>query len=113
MNPVDLMTIGFPAAIVILVLIGFYKVFVKKKSVPPFYTPFDEITGQSEVEFHEEREILAEDEAQGDKKNKRNRRKQWYDKWHSCRFKNHPLRRSVYFKILISKIKIHLFILSI
>lgn len=48
--------------------------FVKKKSVQPFYTPFDEITGQSEVEFHEEQEILAEDEIQGNKK-KQERRK--------------------------------------
>lgn len=29
MNLIDLMAAGFPAAIVILVLIGFYKVFVK------------------------------------------------------------------------------------
>ncbi|MGG1680313.1 DUF3951 domain-containing protein [Neobacillus sp. NRS-1170] len=75
MSPIDIMAVGFPTAIVILVLVGFFKVFVKKKSVPPFYTPFDEITGQSEVQFHEEREILAEDEDQGDNKNK-NRRKQ-------------------------------------
>lgn len=74
MNLIDLMAAGFPAAIVILVIIGFYKVFVKKKSVQPFYTPFNEITGQSEVEFHEEQEILAEDEIQGNKK-KQERRK--------------------------------------
>jgi hypothetical protein len=54
-----------------LVLISFYKVFVKKKSVTPFYTPFDQITGQTGVEFHEEQEILAEDEDQGDGKNRK------------------------------------------
>lgn len=69
-NPMDLMAIGFPTVIVILVLISFYKVFFRKKSVTPFYTPFDEITGQSEVKFHEEQEILVEDEDQGDDKNK-------------------------------------------
>lgn len=71
MGPIDLMVVGFPVAIVLLVGIGFYKVFVKKKSVELIYTPFDEITGQSEVEFQEEREILAVDEEQGDKKNKK------------------------------------------
>ncbi|MGN7942443.1 DUF3951 domain-containing protein [Virgibacillus sp. 6R] len=71
MSPIDLMVVGFPAAIVLLVGIGFYKVFVKKNSVELIYTPFDEITGQSEVEFHEEREVLAVDEEQGDKKNKK------------------------------------------
>lgn len=41
---------------------GFFKVFIKKKGASLFYTPFDEITGQTEVEFHEKQEILAEDE---------------------------------------------------
>lgn len=68
MNPIDMMAIGFPGAIVILVLIGFYKVFVKKRVVSPFYTPFDEVTGHTEVEFHEEQVILAEDEESGDNK---------------------------------------------
>jgi len=75
MNPMDIMAIGFPSVIVILVIIGFYKLFVKKKSVTPFYTPFDEITGQSEVAFHEEQEILAEDEEQGDDKDKNIRKR--------------------------------------
>ncbi|MEH7247917.1 DUF3951 domain-containing protein [Neobacillus niacini] len=75
MNPMDLMAVGFPAVIVILVLIGFYKVLVKKRSITPFYTPFDEITRQTEVEFREEQIILAEDEDQGDDKNKKSRMK--------------------------------------
>jgi hypothetical protein len=70
MNPMDALAIGFPTVIVILVLISFYKVFIKKKGITPIYTPFDEITGQSEVEFHEEHNILAEDEDQGDEKDK-------------------------------------------
>ncbi|MDQ0270619.1 DUF3951 domain-containing protein [Cytobacillus purgationiresistens] len=75
MNPMDMMAVGFPAVIVILVLIGFYKVFVKKRSITPFYTPFDEIVGQSEVEFHEEQEILAEDKDQSDDKQKNKKSK--------------------------------------
>ncbi|QED46270.1 DUF3951 domain-containing protein [Cytobacillus dafuensis] len=71
MNPMELMAIGFPAVIVIIVMISFYKVFVKKRSVTPFYTPFDQITGQTGVEFHEEQEILAEDEDRGDDKDKK------------------------------------------
>lgn len=70
MSLLNLMPLGIAGAIVILVLIGFYKVFVKKRNVTPFYTPFDEITGQSPIEFHEEQVILAEDEDQGDDKDK-------------------------------------------
>jgi hypothetical protein len=47
MDPIDLFTVGFPTAVTVLVLIGFYEVFVKKKSVPLFYTPFDQVTGQT------------------------------------------------------------------
>ncbi|WP_102275366.1 DUF3951 domain-containing protein [Cytobacillus massiliigabonensis] len=70
MNPINIMALGLPFVIVVLVIIGFYKVFVKKKSVTTFYTPFDKITGQTEVEFHEEQEILAEDEGEGDDKDR-------------------------------------------
>ena len=71
MNYMNSLAIGFPIVIVILVIIGFYKVFVKKRSITPFYTPFDEITSQSQVAFHEEQEILAEDEDNGDDNNKK------------------------------------------
>ncbi|MDF2856100.1 MAG: hypothetical protein K0Q87_1951 [Neobacillus sp.] len=70
MDSLVIMAAGLPIIIFIIVLISFYKVFVQKKSVTPFYTPFDEITGQSEVEFHVEQEILAVDEDQGDDNNK-------------------------------------------
>jgi hypothetical protein len=70
MDPILIMAIGFPTIIFIFFLISFYKVFVLKKNLTPFYTPFDEITGQSQVEFHVEQEILAVDEEQGDDKNK-------------------------------------------
>ncbi|WP_163103086.1 DUF3951 domain-containing protein [Peribacillus alkalitolerans] len=67
MNPLSLAAISFPVCIILLVLIGFYKVFIKKKTVVNFYTPFDQITGQSNVEFHEEQEVLEEEKDQGDK----------------------------------------------
>lgn len=71
MDSMVIMAAGLPIIIFMIVLFSFYKVFVKKKSVTPFYTPFDEITGQSQVEFHVEQEILAVDEDQGDDINKR------------------------------------------
>lgn len=70
MNPMNIMALGLPFVIVMLVIICFYKVFVKKKSVAPFYTPFDKITGQAEVEYHEEQEVIAVDEDEGDDKNR-------------------------------------------
>ncbi|MBY0147736.1 DUF3951 domain-containing protein [Neobacillus niacini] len=70
MDSLVIMGAGLPTIIFIIVLISFYKVFVQKKSVTPYYTPFDEITGQSQVEFHVEQEILAVDEDQGDDINK-------------------------------------------
>jgi hypothetical protein len=65
------LAIGFPTVIVILVAISFYKVFVRKKNITPFYTPFDQITGQMEIQFHEEQEVLAEDDDQGDNRNRK------------------------------------------
>jgi hypothetical protein len=47
--------------------------FIKKKNITPFYTPFDEITGQSPIVFHQEHEVIAEDEEQGEGKNKKKR----------------------------------------
>jgi hypothetical protein len=70
MNAFDLLGIGFPVIIIILVFIGFYKIFFKKVSVTTFYTPFDKITGQTEVEYHEEQIYIAEDDDQGDGNNK-------------------------------------------
>lgn len=70
MSPLDIAAISLPVIFIIIVFIGFYKVFIKKKTVTPFYTPFDQITGQTSVEFHKEQEILVEDEDQGDDKDK-------------------------------------------
>ncbi|MBZ4223849.1 DUF3951 domain-containing protein [Bacillus wiedmannii] len=50
-----------PLTIVILVIISFYKLFIKKKRITSFYTPFDNITGQTISAFHEEQKVLVSD----------------------------------------------------
>ncbi|MFB9761979.1 DUF3951 domain-containing protein [Ectobacillus funiculus] len=73
MNLLDMAAIGLPMAIVILTLIGFYKLFIKKKNITAFYTPFDEITGQTPIAFHEEQHVVEEDEGEADGKDKYNK----------------------------------------
>ncbi|MEH7011291.1 DUF3951 domain-containing protein [Neobacillus niacini] len=68
MNILNLAAVGLPLVIFVIVLIGFFKMFVLKKNITANYTPFDEITGQSPVVFHQEHEVIAEDEDQGDGK---------------------------------------------
>lgn len=59
-------------SIIILFLIGivFYKFIIKKENIISYYTPFDNITGQSPSEFHEEKEEREQEDDQGDGKNK-------------------------------------------
>ena len=38
-----------------------------------FYTPFDEITGQTPIAFHEEQHVVEEDEGEADGKDKYNK----------------------------------------
>ncbi|UOB92954.1 hypothetical protein BTI679_01990 [Bacillus wiedmannii] len=70
MDPLLLATIGLPLKIVILVIIGFYNLFIKKKRITSFYTPFDNITGQTISEFHEEQKVLVSEDEDGDGKKK-------------------------------------------
>ncbi|HDR7633821.1 DUF3951 domain-containing protein [Bacillus mycoides] len=44
------------------------KLFIKKKSITSFYTPFDNITGQTISEFHEEQKVLVCEDDDGKKK---------------------------------------------
>lgn len=74
MNSLELAAMGLPLAIVILTIIGFYKLFIKKKNITAFYTPFDQIMGQTIVEFHEEQQVVEEDEGEGDDKDKNDMR---------------------------------------
>ncbi|WP_312470504.1 DUF3951 domain-containing protein [Neobacillus sp.] len=68
MDLLNMAAVGIPMVIFVITLIGFYKLFIKKKNITPFYTPFDEITGQTPIVFHQEHEVIAEDEDQGDGK---------------------------------------------
>ncbi|MDC6159589.1 DUF3951 domain-containing protein [Bacillus albus] len=72
MDSLLLATIGLPLTIVILVIIGCYKLFIKKKRITSFYTPFDNITGQTISEFHEEQKVLVCEDEDGDGKKKNN-----------------------------------------
>jgi hypothetical protein len=67
---VNLAVITFPIIIIILVFIGLYKIFVKKQTVTTYYTPFDEITCQAPVAFHEEKYMQEDEGGQSDDKNK-------------------------------------------
>ncbi|AWB44558.1 DUF3951 domain-containing protein [Paenibacillus sp. CAA11] len=51
-----------------IVLIGLivFKMIRKKRIPDIYYTPFDYITGQSTIEFHEEKEDEEQDNDQGD-----------------------------------------------
>ncbi|MCF6136584.1 DUF3951 domain-containing protein [Pseudalkalibacillus berkeleyi] len=69
--PAAIVALRLPILIDILVFIDMYKRFVKKVNITAFYTPFDEIMGQTEVKFHEEQQyVYKEDEEQGDDKDK-------------------------------------------
>ncbi|MGR5998524.1 DUF3951 domain-containing protein [Bacillus cereus] len=70
MDPLLLATIGLPLTIVILVIVS-YKLFIKKKRITSFYTPFDNITGQTISEFHEEQKVLVSEDEDGDGKKKK------------------------------------------
>lgn len=60
----------------ILVLLGIIssKIIAGKGLPDNNYTPFDYITSQSSVEFHEEKQEKEEDDDQGDDKEKNRRR---------------------------------------
>jgi len=48
---------------------------VRKKELPDLrYTPFDSITCQHNVEFHQEKEVMEEESENGDDKNKSKKR---------------------------------------
>jgi len=62
----------FVLVFVSLIAVVAYKVIIKKESPSNYYTPFDNITGQSISEFQEENEEdeMEEESDEGDDKNK-------------------------------------------
>ncbi|MGC4378893.1 DUF3951 domain-containing protein [Fictibacillus sp. Mic-4] len=59
------------AAAIVLIL---YNRVIKKKNISNVYTPFDYITGQSKVEFHEEKDERGAYNDAGDDKDKNKRK---------------------------------------
>lgn len=77
-----LFTLGFSGCIILLIGIVVIKVMTKKKLPDSSYTPFDYITAQSNIEFHEEKEEKEEAD-KGDDKDKMKEKNKDFTK-HSC-----------------------------
>lgn len=61
---------SFAGLLTALIGIIVFKI-IKKKNLPnSYYTPFDYITGQTNVEFHEEKEEEEQENGLGDDKDK-------------------------------------------
>lgn len=68
MSSLTLLGLIFPIfALVIYIMV---KTLIKKQIPDSRYNPFDYITGQSRVEFQEQKEQKEEDDSQGDDKDK-------------------------------------------
>lgn len=75
--------IGIFGPIFILLAIIVAKMFKLKALPDSRYTPFDYATGQTNVEFHEEKEEKEDEDEQGDDKNKHLKSKKSTKKPHS------------------------------
>ncbi|WP_226668132.1 DUF3951 domain-containing protein [Metabacillus litoralis] len=67
----SVVSIGFTVLIVFIIIFVLYRKLINKKTPTVHYTPFDEITGQSPVKFHEEQQTLAEEFEQGEGKDRK------------------------------------------
>ncbi|ERI06717.1 hypothetical protein HMPREF0083_05203 [Aneurinibacillus aneurinilyticus ATCC 12856] len=75
MNIFLLFTILFTGLLITLIGIIIYKITTKKELPDSHYTPFDYITAQTAVEFHEEKEEKEQEDEQGDDKDKNEEKK--------------------------------------
>ncbi|GIN84054.1 hypothetical protein J6TS2_04400 [Heyndrickxia sporothermodurans] len=66
----SLIPIAFTILLIVCLFIIIYNRFIKKKSISNIYTPFDHITGLSEVDYHEEKLDKESRNAEGDDKDK-------------------------------------------
>lgn len=64
------MILSATGCICILGAAVFIKALINKKWPSSIYTPFDNITAQSPIEFHEEKQEREVDDSHGDDKNK-------------------------------------------
>jgi Protein of unknown function (DUF3951) len=62
----------FAVSIVILIILVVYKMAATRIIPSNYYTPFDYISSQTTVEFHEEKEEEEQVDGQGDDKEKNN-----------------------------------------
>ncbi|MBN6186422.1 DUF3951 domain-containing protein [Aneurinibacillus sp. BA2021] len=62
--------VAFTGLLIVLIGIVIGKMVAKKAIPDSYYTPFDYITAQTSVEFHEEKEAKEEGDEQGDDKDK-------------------------------------------
>ncbi|TXK79325.1 DUF3951 domain-containing protein [Paenibacillus sp. N3.4] len=62
--------LGFIAPVFVLVIYIMTKTLIKKEIPDSRYNPFDYVTGQTRIEFQEQKEQKEEDDDQGDDKNK-------------------------------------------
>ncbi|MGE8205173.1 DUF3951 domain-containing protein [Heyndrickxia sp. NPDC080065] len=63
-------SIVFSLFIVVSIGIVLYKRLIQKKSINNYYTPFDNITGQTSSAFHDEKLEKEVNNAEGDDKDK-------------------------------------------
>ncbi|MFD0587878.1 DUF3951 domain-containing protein [Paenibacillus sp. GCM10027627] len=70
MNASLLLLLGVPSALFLILAIVIGKMIVTKEAPSNAYTPFDHITGHSQVEFHDEKQEKEQEDDQGDDKNK-------------------------------------------
>ncbi|WP_163583110.1 DUF3951 domain-containing protein [Gracilibacillus saliphilus] len=60
------LSIGIYFLIIVLILIVAFKVLIKKERPSNYYTPFDNITGQENKAFHEEKQEQIQHEEETD-----------------------------------------------
>jgi len=67
---VGLIGIGIAALFLSLIAIVIIKMVYTRKLPSLYYTPFDNVTGHTRVEFHEQKEEREDEDGQGDDKEK-------------------------------------------
>ncbi|APJ11943.1 MULTISPECIES: DUF3951 domain-containing protein [Bacillus] len=62
--------LSFLLLIVVSIVVILFKRIILGKSIGVYYTPFDNITGNTSIEFHEEQNEEENEDDQGDDKDK-------------------------------------------
>ncbi|OCT14987.1 DUF3951 domain-containing protein [Paenibacillus pectinilyticus] len=68
LSTLTLLGLIFPIFVLIIYIMA--KTLIKKEIPDSRYNPFDYVTGQTRVEFQEQKETKEEDDSQGDDKDK-------------------------------------------